>query len=86
MYGTNLTAWDTTQAGTNTNFNNLMKATGRKYLRMPGGSWADVVLWSDMEGPNSVNGWIVSYSETLNLLNAISEPGEDDPSDASADC
>ena len=76
MYGTNLTAWDGAQDGTNTTFNNLMKATGRKYLRMPGGSWANGHLWNDIEGPNGAGAWKVSYNETLNLLDAISVPGE----------
>ncbi len=76
MYGTNLTAWDGSQDGTNTTFNNLMIASGRKYLRMPGGSWANGHLWSDIEGPNGFGAWKVSYNETLNLLDAISVPGE----------
>lgn len=76
LYGGNLTAWDGAQNGTNSTFNNLLKASGRKYLRCPGGSWGDAYLWSDMEGPNGTNAWIVSYPETLNLLSAIRQPGE----------
>ncbi len=76
MFGGNLTAWDGAQSGGNSTFNNLLIASGRKYQRWPGGSWGDAYLWSDMEGPGGVNGWIVSYSETLNLLNILSQPGE----------
>lgn len=76
MYGGNLTAWDGAQNGSNTTFNNLLKASGRKYMRWCGGSWGDAYLWSDMEGPNKTKTWIVSYSETLNLLNLLSQPGE----------
>lgn len=79
MYGGNLTAWDGAQSGGNSTFNNLMIASGRKYLRWPGGSWGDAYLWSDMEGPSGANTWIVSYSETLNLLNILSQPGEEVP-------
>jgi hypothetical protein len=55
---------------------NDLDCPGRKYLRMPGGSWANGHLWSDIEGPNGAGAWKVSYSETLSLLNAISVPGE----------
>jgi hypothetical protein len=76
LYGANLQSWDGAQAGTNSTFNNLMKASGRKYLRIPGGSWGNGHLWSDIEGPNGTQGWKVSYSEYLNLLAALSQPGE----------
>ncbi|MBN2513232.1 MAG: hypothetical protein JXB18_09870 [Sedimentisphaerales bacterium] len=76
LYGGNLTAWDGAQNGSNATFNNLLKASGRKYMRWCGGSWGDAYLWSDMEGPNKTKTWIVSYSETLNLLNLLSQPGE----------
>jgi hypothetical protein len=79
MYGGNLTAWDGAQSGSNSTFNNLLIASGRKYLRWPGGSWGDAYLWSDMEGPNNANTWIVSYNETLYLLSQLSQPGEDVP-------
>ena len=65
LYGTNLTAWDGYQNGSNSRFNDLMTASGQKNLRWPGGSWGDAYLWSDMEGPGGSNGWIVSYNETL---------------------
>jgi len=68
LFGTNLTAWDGSQNGGNSHFNNLLIASGQKNLRWPGGSWGDAYLWSDMEGPNGSNGWIVSYSETLYML------------------
>jgi len=71
MYGANLMAWDGVQDGTNSSFTNLMNASGRKYLRWCGGSWGDAYLWSDMEGPLGANSWIVSYSETLNLLGQL---------------
>ncbi len=77
MYGGNLTAWDWTQNGTDTTYNNLLIASGRKYMRMPGGSWSDAHLWSDIEGPNNSQSWKVSYQETLNLLDAISQPAEE---------
>ncbi|MCE5184518.1 MAG: hypothetical protein LLF76_00130 [Planctomycetaceae bacterium] len=79
MYGGNLTAWDGAQSGSNSTFNNLLKASGRKYLRWPGGSWGDAFLWNDMEGPNNSKTWIVSYPETLNLLNILSQPGQTVP-------
>lgn len=77
LYGGNLTAWDGAQNGSNSTFNNLLIASGRKYLRWCGGSWGDAYLWRDMEGPNNANTWIVSYQETLGLLNILSQPGED---------
>lgn len=77
LYGGNLTAWDGDEDGTNANFNNLMIASGRKYFRWCGGSWGDCYLWSDMEGPDNSNTWIVSYPETLYLLSQISQPGQD---------
>jgi hypothetical protein len=72
MYGTNLMAWDGYQSGSNTNFNNLMLASGRKYMRWPGGSWGDAYLWSDMEGPGGAYTWRVSYDETLYLFSKLS--------------
>jgi hypothetical protein len=77
MYGANLASWDGSMSGGNTTFNNLMKASGSKYFRWCGGSWGDAYLWSDMEGPSGANTWIVSYPETLNLLNILSVSGEE---------
>jgi hypothetical protein len=37
MYGTNTQCWDGLQNGSNDNFNNLMAASGRRYVRWPGG-------------------------------------------------
>jgi hypothetical protein len=71
MFGGNLTAWDGAQSGGNTTFNALLKASGRTQMRWPGGSWGDAFLWSDMRGPNNANNWIVTYGQTLNLLNLI---------------
>ncbi len=79
MYGGNLTAWDGAQSGSNSTFNNLLIASGRKYLRWCGGSWGDAYLWSDMEGPNGANTWIVSYDETLYLLSQLSQLGQEVP-------
>jgi len=79
LYGANLQSWDGAQAGTNTTFNNLMKASGRKYFRIPGGSWSNGHLWSDIEGPNGTAAWKVSYTEYLNLMAALSQPGETTP-------
>ncbi len=69
MYGMNMRCWDGKQNGGNYNYNNLMVASGRRYVRWPGGSWGDAYLWSDMEGPNDANTWIVSYDESMYLLN-----------------
>lgn len=79
LYGANLQAWDGAQTGTNSAFNNLMKASGRKYFRVPGGSWGNGHLWSDIEGPNGANAWKVSYNETLYLLSQLSQPGQEVP-------
>ena len=76
LYGANLASWDGSMGGGDTAFNNLMKATGSKYYRIPGGSWSNGHLWNDIEGPNGSQGWKVSYNEYLNLLNALSQPGE----------
>jgi hypothetical protein len=76
LYGANLASWDGTMSGGDTAFNNLMKATGSKYYRLPGGSWGNGHLWNDIEGPNGSQGWKVSYNEYLTLLNALSQPGE----------
>jgi hypothetical protein len=79
LYGTNLASWDGSMNGSNTTFNNLMKATGGKYYRIIGGSWSNGHLWSDIEeiySPYNSATWKVSYNEYLNLLNALSVPGE----------
>jgi hypothetical protein len=77
LYGGNLASWDGSMAGGDTTFNNLAKASGCKYFRVPGGSWGNGVLWSDIEGPNGSQGWKVSYNEYLNLMSLISQPGEE---------
>jgi hypothetical protein len=82
MYGGNLQAWDGTQDGNNAKFNALMKASGRKYQRIIGGSWSNGHLWSDIEELNSPFGsaaWKVSYQEFLNLLTALNESGQTTP-------
>ena len=76
MFGGNLTTWDGAQSGGNTTFNALLKASGRTQMRWPGGSWGDAFLWSDMRGPNNANNWIVTYGQTLTLLNLIGHPGQ----------
>ena len=79
LYGANLASWDGSMGGGNTTFNNLMKASGCKYFRIPGGSWGNGHLWSDIEGPNGSQGWKVSYAEYLYLMSLISQPGEEVP-------
>ena len=77
LYGANLASWDGSMGGGNTTFNNLVKASGCKYFRIPGGSWSNGHLWSDIEGPSGSQGWKVSYAEYLNLMTLISQPGEE---------
>ena len=69
MYGTNMQCWDGSQNGGNDNVNTLIAASGSRYVRWPGGSWGDGVLWSDMEGPNYSNTWRVSYGESMYRIN-----------------
>jgi hypothetical protein len=83
MFGGNLTVWDSHQDGTNASFNNLLAASGRRYMRWPGGSWGDAVPWWDIEyvldaDPSNNSTWKPSYEETLNqLFPAISLPGDE---------
>jgi hypothetical protein len=79
MYGTNTQCWDGKQNGGNDNYNNLMAASGSRYIRWPGGSWGDAFLWSDMEGPADGNDYTgrVSYDESMYMINkmgAIMQP------------
>ncbi len=68
MYGSNMQCWDKSQNGGNDSVNALIAASGSRYVRWPGGSWGDAYLWSDMEGSDGANTWIVSDDETLYLL------------------
>ncbi|GEM_PF-1196021 len=77
LYGANLQSWDWHQDGGYPQYNNLLEASGCKYLRVPGGSWGNGVLWNDIEGPYGANGWKVSYLEYLYLMSLISQPGEE---------
>ncbi len=77
LYGANLASWDWHMDGSHPEYTNLLKASGCKYLRVPGGSWGNGVLWSDIEGPNGSQGWKVSYADYLNLMSLISQPGEE---------
>jgi len=79
LYGANLASWDWHMDGTHPEYTNLLRASGCKYLRVPGGSWGNGVLWSDIEGPNGSQGWKVSYNEYLYLMTLISQPGEEVP-------
>jgi hypothetical protein len=69
MYGTNMQCWDKAQNGGNDNINTLIAAFGSRYVRWPGGSWGDGVIWSDMLGPNYSNTWRVSYGESMYRIN-----------------
>jgi hypothetical protein len=69
MYGSNMQCWDGAQNGGNDNVNTLIAALGSRYVRWPGGSWGDGVLWSDMEGPNYSQTWRVSYDESMYRIN-----------------
>jgi hypothetical protein len=71
MYGTNTMTWDGKQNGGNDNFNNLMAASGRRYIRWPGGSWGNVLLWSDVEGPSYSYTWKVNYDESMYMINKM---------------
>jgi len=71
MYGTNTMTWDGKQNGGNDNFDNLMAASGRRYFRWPGGSWGNSYLWSDMEGPSDASTWIVTYDESMYMINKM---------------
>jgi hypothetical protein len=71
MYGTNSQIWDGLQNGGNDNFNNLMAASGRRYVRWLGGSWSNAYLWSDTEGPSGAKTWVVSYDESMYWINKI---------------
>ena len=81
LYGANLASWDGSMAGTNTTFNNLKKASGCKYFRIPGGSWGNGMLWSDIDElynpDNTPQTWRVNYNEYLNLMSILSQPGEE---------
>lgn len=80
LYGANLASWDGSMGGSNATFNNLMKASGCKYFRIPGGSWSNGHLWSDIEELNSPYGsaaWKVSYNEYLYLMSQLSQPGQE---------
>jgi hypothetical protein len=69
MYGTNMQCWDGAQNGSNENVNALIAVAGNRHVRWPGGSWANGVLWSDMEGPNYSQTWRVSYDESMYRIN-----------------
>jgi hypothetical protein len=71
MYGGAMTAWWGFENGYNATYNNLMLANGQKIIRWPGGSWGDAYLWSDMEGPNGANTWIINYDEELYMLSIL---------------
>jgi fibronectin type 3 domain-containing protein len=71
MYGWSMYAWSGYENGYNATFNNIMLAGGQKYVRWPGGSWGDAYLWSDMEGPGGINGWIINYNEELYMLSIL---------------
>jgi hypothetical protein len=80
LYGANLASWDGSMGGSNTAFNNLMKASGCKYFRIPGGSWSNGHLWSDIEelySPYGSSTWKVSYNEYLYLMSQLSQPGQE---------
>jgi hypothetical protein len=70
MYGTNMQCWDKAQNGGNDNVNTLIAAFGSRYVRWPGGSWGDGVIWSDMQVPYSQNtSWKVTYGESMYRIN-----------------
>jgi hypothetical protein len=68
MYGTNMQCWDGAQNGGNDNVNTLIAAAGNRYVRWPGGSWGDGVLWSDME-VSYTQTWRVSYGQSMYRIN-----------------
>ena len=69
MYGTNMQCWDKGQNGGNDNINAILSGYNSRYVRWPGGSWGDGVLWSDMLGPNYSQTWKVSYGESMYRIN-----------------
>ena len=83
MYGANLASWDGSMDGTHPEYTNLLKASGCKYLRIPGGSWGNGMLWNDIHeiyNPNDYpKYWRVDYNEYLNLRSLLSQPGEEVP-------
>jgi len=69
MYGSNMQCWDKGQNGGNDIINNLIAAFGSRYVRWPGGSWGDGVIWRDMQVPNYSNTWRVGYGESMYRIN-----------------
>ncbi len=69
MYGTNMQCWDKSQNGGNDNVNAILEGYNSRYVRWPGGSWGDGVIWSDMQVPNYSNTWRVGYGESMYRIN-----------------
>jgi alpha-L-arabinofuranosidase len=65
-----MAVWDGQSNGTDALYNSYMAASGSKFIRFPGGSWADIVDWSNLECSGSQT-WVISVDEALSFVAAF---------------
>jgi alpha-L-arabinofuranosidase len=68
LYGFNGQIWDGNQSGNNVAYNNLLKNAGIKVMRWPGGSWGDIIKWSDTKCFAS---YAVTYEQSKTLYESL---------------
>jgi len=70
LFGNNIAAWEGSTDGKDAFLNDYLKISGIKFIRYPGGSWADIVAWDTVGVPSS-NSWMLDNNESINFAKAI---------------
>ncbi len=70
IFGNNIAAWEGSTDGKDAFLNDYLKISGMKFIRYPGGSWADIVAWDTVGVPSS-NSWMLDNTEAINFVKAF---------------
>jgi hypothetical protein len=69
IFGQNLAVWESTVDGYDQQLNKLMAASGTRFVRYPGGSYADIVMWETV-GISPSTAWMRSTEDCIRFANS----------------
>jgi alpha-L-arabinofuranosidase len=69
IFGQNMAVWESTVNGKDLQLNKLMADSGTRFVRYPGGSYADIVMWETV-GISPSTAWMRSTEDCINFANS----------------
>ena len=72
IFGNNAAVWEASLDGTDTVCNNLMRYSGQRLIRYPGGSYADILAWDTMgTSASPSHSWCASNDDIINFVGSF---------------